>query len=1627
MKTWKEMLGGLCALTAASLVAINIPLEAQTSRARHFTVPSIIPMFTNNPAAMFVITNLLAEPPPELSVPELAPAPHRELGTYWTLTGPPAPLPFNPFASLPAYQVSTNPIFIIDTRSVDFAALNAQQEAENEALGLTNQTLNSCPYCNLDLNSLWIQVPSNSLAVPGYFAVNVMSTIEGQSYNILTTPSLPASWATELTVTGAVGNLTPVQLPMNGRTNLFVWARTSVAYSFYIAAPPLSQTVEDGDMVTFSANTGGNTNLTFQWTFNGFAIPGATNSSYTIYNVQDSEAGFYACIVSDGTNSLLTPAAQLATDSQNPVGPAQTGDFNLIPVLSARQSYNFRSGFTYYINQSIALYGETTISAGAILKFDDDNSTNSSLLVMGGLDCKGEPYNPCILTSVDDDSAGEWVSAYSTGSPQTATNGTPYLDLTCAQSNQLNNLRVCFANWGATTPVVSRKLDVWDCQFVACNYGVVNLVAGNSTNSLHNVLFADCQAGIAASTNAITIQGEQVTAAVADFCLASATPSAIALTNSIVFGNTLSAATLTTANVAINPERRNFQHVGEGHYYLAPNSVLHGAGTASISPRLQAEFQNKTTYPPLAVAANTQISGAFTFAPQAPRYTNGVADLGFYYDALDYTVAALTLSGGSLNVLPGTAIGVRNEYIWNAGYWTSYGIYVNQGGSITSHGTPTKPNVFTSADLVQEKPNINFAEYQIEIAYYYGDWLPGIATVVTDFELNDQSSPTLDFRFSNFYLPTADLHVCSGLSYDGFWIFSSDSTVYLNLQDCSLHNGQVNLGQPDGYDFASDQVFGSGAVTFKNNLFENVNINLDPTFYEYGDDDQGLNVDLSFQGYNNLFRGGQWFHLEPIPASAGDWVFEDNVFDKVNIVQDINSGQNQPLDYDYNGYWPLSTNALTWNSYFYTWYWLQNSSELMPTVTTNGFTDGQNEVTLNSTPPYQNGPFGRYYLPNTTLLYGAGSDTAANLGLFHYTTRVDQVKEGNDTSKAMVNIGLHYIAANTFGQAMDTDGDGIPDYVEDANGNGIVDANETDWQNSMTDGFTPDASNSVYLNIDLSGDGLVGRVKAGLGMTPLDPSNPLTLKQIITGEEPDIATFEVPLNYNLLTNIGNLNLYLNGVDVEFEDCGNAADGNTLLTWNTTYQSPGKDYLQAQFTINNAGDDTAVLTGAGTIAPFNSTNKIIFFEGDSLFDTNGAYLDAQLPAQYAGQNVSYTIQLNDPFTTPSTPLQTITNTTSSGMIQDNWNLIESDGATVFSGSTMTATFNVTFPDNSSGKNTKTLNKVVTTELIGDHDGFDFAYMYMPTTGDLGLDYGDFFGDPGYIWLAMLDPVDNLLTPQEVWGGSPFYFNSSFDTCDSENFPGQPGDPGYCAGRYDITNSINGLYGSMADGTTKNFYCKAHGNAVRLASYVPSATNTPSCYIDANEVANLLGNHYYPRNGKNGGLRVTNPYRFVFLDGCSTESVTWRRAFGIMPIWAASQSAIYNLGPQAFVAWETTNTCWPGGAYTTNGLDYNESINWATAYARNLANDFYYNWLTGGTVASCISTASYPQDGSAPLPVPYYKNHGFTLSGNDFLGPYTYARKNMTWTSQIYVVGHSGLKRTSYDPTQDNYYHDPADHP
>jgi hypothetical protein len=361
-----------------------------------------------------------------------------------------------------------------------------------------------------------------------------------------------------------------------------------------------------------------------------------------------------------------------------------------------------------------------------------------------------------------------------------------------------------------------------------------------------------------------------------------------------------------------------------------------------------------------------------------------------------------------------------------------------------------------------------------------------------------------------------------------------------------------------------------------------------------------------------------------------------------------------------------------------------------------------------------------------------------------------------------------------------------------------------------------------------------------------------------------------------------------------------------------------------------------------------------------------------------------------------------------MIQENWDLTYDDGVTVFTNDTVNAVFNVTLLDPGSGTSTKVLHKLTSNE---QGNGFDFVYMYTPANSAMTHEFdSDNNNDDGVVWIGMQNVVDTLLMPVTADGGHDDHYDSSFDnyTYEGNNTHGNglsEGWPGYANSRSMITNS---LFPSMADGTTKNFFCQSHGSSDRLCNY---ANDT---FITVDEVANLLTNHYHAK----GGLITKNPYRFVFLEGCATASAkNWRRAFGVFPLDAPNQAGHNKVGPQAFVGYAADHAGWIG--WTS---DDDEAQNISSAWTDTLA-DFYDDWMRGITLGQCIFNASASAPNHAPFPVPQNKNVKISGENYEDFEDYSYTFTGIE-TSKIYVVGHSGLTRGGLTTSQDGLYPAPA---
>lgn len=198
-----------------------------------------------------------------------------------------------------------------------------------------------------------------------------------------------------------------------------------------------------------------------------------------------------------------------------------------------------------------------------MIKFDYMH-TNATLQVMGRLVCDTQPYYPAVLTSVDDHTMGESIWWAYSGFPQPATNGAVYLDLSAAENASLKNLRVFYADRGVTTPAATRRLDIWNSQFIDCQTAIEDQIDGGE-DGLHNVLIAGCTTALRASDNHCSFAAEHLTADVIHFWSAAIPPDRVGLTNSIVKGALAGGSFLVNQNSSLNPTGAVFQTVNVGN------------------------------------------------------------------------------------------------------------------------------------------------------------------------------------------------------------------------------------------------------------------------------------------------------------------------------------------------------------------------------------------------------------------------------------------------------------------------------------------------------------------------------------------------------------------------------------------------------------------------------------------------------------------------------------------------------------------------------------------------------------------------------------------------------------------------------------------------------------------------------------------------------------------------------------------------------------------------------------------------------------------------------------------------------------------------------------------------------
>jgi hypothetical protein len=208
---------------------------------------------------------------------------------------------------------------------------------------------------------------------------------------------------------------------------------------------------------------------------------------------------------------------------------------------------------------------------------------------------------------------------------------------------------------------------------------------------------------------------------------------------------------------------------------------------------------------------------------------------------------------------------------------------------------------------------------------------------------------------------------------------------------------------------------------------------------------------------------------------------------------------------------------------------------------------------------------------------------------------------------------------------------------------------------------------------------------AAIAGPPLRLDQMLALRPVTTAEEGDIATFELPLYYDALMNIGTLRLLCDadsgekaGNEAIVQECQRATNGNCRLVWDTSYDPPGQHFLQAELVVyrwhSHSHEGNYIeqeIPLKGPLFSFVATNAVQSFPHGDAYTDDGAFFRVKL-AQPVG---SYSLEL----TTPSGEhIHTITGSTTNGIAEVHWDLLYSGGKR-YTNESFSSSWTVTFAD------------------------------------------------------------------------------------------------------------------------------------------------------------------------------------------------------------------------------------------------------------------------------------------------------------------------------------------------------------
>ncbi len=172
-----------------------------------------------------------------------------------------------------------------------------------------------------------------------------------------------------------------------------------------ITVPPVNQTAGEGSNVVLSVVAGGTGPFSYQWSFNGTNISGATNATLTLTNLHPYQSGSYAVTITTPYGTITSSGASVTVIAQNILVYKYSGTEK---ITTSGQAFSYAySGQMFFIPDSTngTFVGWGTIkgkkqywvnSLSDYLLITIPGATNQTFTILGragqGIDADGFPH-----------------------------------------------------------------------------------------------------------------------------------------------------------------------------------------------------------------------------------------------------------------------------------------------------------------------------------------------------------------------------------------------------------------------------------------------------------------------------------------------------------------------------------------------------------------------------------------------------------------------------------------------------------------------------------------------------------------------------------------------------------------------------------------------------------------------------------------------------------------------------------------------------------------------------------------------------------------------------------------------------------------------------------------------------------------------------------------------------------------------------------------------------------------------------------------------------------------------------------------------------------------------------------